>query len=244
MCSVLGFPVLVRGRETGFLLLENRLIYAAFSADQVQRVSMLAGQLAISIENARLYESLESKVAERTRELEISNAKLAALRSIDGLTGIANRRRFDEMFAIEWARAKRNRQPLSVAMLDVDWFKNYNDHYGHQAGDECLRQVAQVLAANVRRSGDLAARYGGEEFVLIAPNTDKDSVQRMAAQICIALKQLELSHALSPYGCVTASIGFANIAPTQQDISPDLLVKQADEALYRAKQQGRNRAVA
>ncbi|MBK9345786.1 MAG: diguanylate cyclase [Burkholderiales bacterium] len=244
LCSVLGFPVQVRGRSAGFLVLENRLIHAAFSAEQVQSVSMLAGQLAISIENARLYESLESKVAERTRELEISNAKLAALSSTDGLTGIANRRRFDEAFALEWARAKRNRQPLSVAMLDVDWFKKYNDHYGHQAGDECLRQVASVLVANVRRSGDLVARYGGEEFILIAPDTDKDAALRMASNICHALAQLALPHAMSPYGYVTASMGVATLVPLQHCNSPELLVKQADDALYQAKEQGRNRALA
>lgn len=243
LSSVLGFPVLVRGRRAGFLVLENHLMRAAFSSEQVQSVSMLAGQLAISIENARLYESLESKVAERTRELEVSNAKLAALSSTDGLTGIANRRRFDEVFAVEWARAKRNRQPLSIAMLDVDWFKKYNDHYGHQAGDECLRDVARVFAANARRGGDSAARYGGEEFILIAPDTDKDAAHRIANQICQALEHLALPHELSPYGHVTASIGVATCFPTQQD-SPETLLKLADEALYLAKEQGRNRALA
>lgn len=243
-CAVLGFPVVVRGRSAGFLVLENRLIRAAFTAEQVQSVSMLAVQLAISIENARLYESLERKVAERTRELEASNDKLAALSSTDGLTGIANRRRFDEMFEIEWNRAKRTEKPLSVAMLDVDWFKKYNDHYGHQAGDECLRQVARVFAANVRRSGDLVARYGGEEFVMIAPDADKNAALRIATLICHELDQLALPHEMSPYGNVTASIGVATFFPTQQQSSPEMLLKQADESLFKAKELGRNRALA
>lgn len=243
-CAVLGFPVLVRGRTAGFLVLENRLIRGAFSAEQVQSVSMLAGQLAISIENARLYESLERKVAERTHELEATNAKLAALSNTDGLTGLANRRRFDEVFGVEWNRAMRTNQPLSVMLLDVDWFKKYNDHYGHQAGDECLRQVGAVCATKVLRLGDLAARYGGEEFVLIAPGADKNTALRMAGQICQALEQLNLPHAMSSYGHVTASIGVATLSPDQQQDSPELLLKQADLSLYRAKEQGRNRALA
>ena len=244
-CAVLGFPVIVHGRSAGFLILENRLIRAAFSAEQVQSVSMLAVQLAISIENARLYESLERKVAERTRELKASNEKLAALSSTDGLTGIANRRCFDDTMEIEWSRARRTGKPLSVAMLDVDWFKKYNDHYGHQAGDECLRQVARVFSGCVRRAGDLAARYGGEEFVLIAPDTDSNAALRIATLICHELEQLALPHEMSLYQHVTVSIGVATFFPIQQqDNSPEMLLKQADEALYQAKEQGRNRAVA
>jgi diguanylate cyclase (GGDEF)-like protein len=188
-------------------------------------------------------QALEALVVARTAELKESNERLANLSMTDGLTGIANRRRFDEVLASEWNRAKRTQHPISVAMLDVDWFKKYNDHYGHQAGDECLRQIAKTFAANVRRAGDLAARYGGEEFVLIAPGSDRAEVMNVAAAIQHALERLELPHAVSPYGRVTASIGVASVIPAEHD-SPDALLKKADEALYQAKEQGRNRAIA
>lgn len=186
---------------------------------------------------------LEALVAERTAELEASNNRLANLSMTDGLTGIANRRRFDDVFANEWNRAKRTHQSIAVAMLDVDWFKKYNDHYGHQAGDECLRQVARTVAANVRRAGDLAARYGGEEFVLIAPGSNSVELKNLATAICQSLELLALPHAMSPYGKVTASIGVASIIPSDNDI-PETLLKQADDALYLAKETGRNRAIA
>ncbi|MTW04367.1 diguanylate cyclase [Duganella ginsengisoli] len=177
-----------------------------------------------------------------TCELEVLNRKLAELSATDGLTGIANRRRFDEALASEWSRAARLRTPLALAMLDVDWFKKFNDHYGHQAGDECLRRVALVLAGCMRRAGDLGARYGGEEFAFIAPNCDEQHARQLAAKISNALHSLAMPHQLSEFGYVTVSIGVAIITPTAGD-APDRLVKAADAALYRAKEQGRNRTV-
>ncbi|MDA3878092.1 MAG: cache domain-containing protein [Halothiobacillus sp.] len=185
---------------------------------------------------------LDAKVVERTNELQILNRKLEALSTTDGLTGIANRRCFDEVLATEWSRAVRMGQPLALAMLDVDWFKQYNDHYGHQAGDECLRKVASVFAANVCRTGDLVARYGGEEFVFIAPATDGDKALYMAQKVGEALQKLALVHEMSAFGCVTISIGVAAMVPGEAD-APDILVQAADAALYRAKKQGRNRVV-
>jgi len=185
---------------------------------------------------------LDAKVMERTDELQILNRKLEALSMTDGLTGIANRRHFDEVLASEWSRAARVGQPLALAMLDVDWFKKYNDYYGHQAGDECLRSVARAFATKVCRTGDLVARYGGEEFVFIAPATDGVNALSMAKKVCEALQALALPHEMSAFGCVTASIGVAAIVPGEADV-PDILVKAADKALYRAKEQGRNQAV-
>jgi diguanylate cyclase (GGDEF)-like protein len=185
---------------------------------------------------------LEARVRQRTHELEDSNSKLATLSQTDGLTGIANRRRFDEVLAAEWSRAGRSRQPLALAMLDVDYFKAYNDTYGHQCGDDCLRAIANLLGNNVRRAGDLAARYGGEEFVFIAPMTDRDSALNIAEAIRRALEQLNLPHAASPFHVVTASIGVAVVVPGQTD-TPQSLLQMADAALYQAKQQGRNQAV-
>src|SRR5471032_133426 len=195
---------------------------------------------AVMLNELRMRErELESLVQERTRELEQSNQLLAAMSATDGLTGIANRRRFDEMLDAEWSRAWRGSQPLAVAMLDVDLFKQYNDHYGHQAGDEVLRMVAQALAAQVRRSGDFVARYGGEEFAVISQATDAEHAHKMAALVCDAVEALRMPHVLSPYGVVTVSVGVAVTVPDADSAAADLL-KQADASLYRAKQMGRN----
>lgn len=181
--------------------------------------------------------------AEQTNlELQALNRKLAALSCTDDLTGIANRRRFDEVLASEWSRAVRTGQPLALAMLDVDWFKKYNDCYGHQAGDECLLTVSRIFAATICRTGDLVARYGGEEFVFIAPATDGDSALAMARNVCEAIQALALPHENSRFGHVTASIGVAAMIPHETD-TPEVLLKAADQALYRAKELGRNLAV-
>ena len=185
---------------------------------------------------------LEILVAQRTRQLEESNRKLTALSSTDGLTGLANRRCFDEVLEREWARAKRNNEPLALAMLDVDFFKPYNDHYGHQQGDECLRRVARVLAETIKRGVDLAARYGGEEFAFIAPATCASDALRMAEQVRGALEALALPHEKSVLRCVTISVGVAVMVPGEQQEST-LLVRTADQALYQAKSMGRNRVV-
>lgn len=185
---------------------------------------------------------LESCVAERTRELQIANAKLQALSMTDGLTGIANRRRFDDVLESEWNRAERLGQPLALGLLDVDWFKNYNDYYGHQMGDECLKKVAQVLVANISRTTDLVARYGGEEFVFIAPSTNAQTALSMAKKVCDALEMLTLPHEVSAYKRVTISIGVAAVIP-RKDLNPEMLVENADIALYQAKKWGRNQAV-
>jgi diguanylate cyclase (GGDEF)-like protein len=184
---------------------------------------------------------LEAMVAARTHELEDSNAKLAALSSTDGLTGINNRRGFDAALESEWRRAARNGYPLALAMLDVDHFKAYNDHYGHQAGDQCLRMVADLIAAHGRRTSDLVARYGGEEFSLLAPATDAAHAMEIAQGICDELARLALPHAKSPHGVVTISIGVATAMP-DEDVSWTTLIEQSDKALYKAKQEGRNRA--
>ncbi len=185
---------------------------------------------------------LETRVQERTAELRLLNARLEAISITDGLTGVANRRRFDAMLANEWARAARLNQSLAIGLMDVDWFKQYNDHYGHQAGDECLRQVARLLAENIGRTGDLVARYGGEEFVFIAPATNGEAALDMARRVCQSLRALEIAHALSAFGCVTASIGVAAVSPADGN-TPDELLRAADRALYAAKEQGRNQAI-
>jgi diguanylate cyclase (GGDEF)-like protein len=185
---------------------------------------------------------LEERVSQRTDELKVLNQRLAAISVTDSLTGIANRRRFDDVLQEEWTRAVRSKQPLALAMLDVDFFKSYNDHSGHVAGDECLRQVASLFVATVCRAGDLAARYGGEEFAFIAPLTERESALAMAQKTCDAIFEMKIPHEHSPFGFLTVSIGVSVMLPDENS-SPEELLRQADQALYQAKALGRNRVV-
>lgn len=187
-------------------------------------------------------EELEEQVALRTHELERANRKLEALSATDGLTGVANRRRFDEVLANELRRSVRSGHALALLMLDVDYFKKYNDRYGHLAGDECLRIVARVLQKSSRRASDLVARYGGEEFSVIIAESDTAHAVQQAENICQAIFELKLPHADSPFGYITASIGVASLLPDEQT-SAEQLLRIADQALYHAKYQGRNRVV-
>jgi diguanylate cyclase (GGDEF)-like protein len=238
--SVLCLPLASQNRLSGIIYLENNLTVGAFSAKRSQVLKMLTAQASIAIENALLYQSLELKVAERTKSLEEANSKLKAMSDTDGLTGVVNRRRFDEVLEAEWRRAARSGLSLGLIMLDVDWFKKYNDSYGHQAGDACLQRVAEVLLSRARRAGDLAARYGGEEFAFIAPETDRKSLQTLAEEIRHALETLDLPHDGSAFGKITASLGIAVRVPAEEQ-SPTQLILEADQALYRAKAEGRNR---
>jgi diguanylate cyclase (GGDEF)-like protein len=186
---------------------------------------------------------LELKIQQRTADLAEANHKLEALSVTDGLTQLANRRHFDQAFDQEWQRAVRQGSPVSLVMIDVDHFKAYNDHYGHLAGDECLKQLAAVLQRTVRRAGELAARYGGEEFVVLLPGHDVDSALTEAQRIRTAVESLSLPHKASDTAEVlTLSLGVASRVPQLAE-DPYGLVQQADEALYLAKHQGRNRVV-
>ena len=169
--------------------------------------------------------------------------RLVALARTDGLTGLANRRSFDEALAVEWRRAKREGTPLSLLLLDIDRFKLFNDHYGHLAGDACLRDVAEVIAAAVRRPADLVARYGGEEMVVLLPNTHVDGAQAVAEQVRAAVEAAGFAHvANQPLERVTVSVGIATAVPMPEACTaPEALVAAADEALYRSKRGGRNR---
>jgi diguanylate cyclase (GGDEF)-like protein/PAS domain S-box-containing protein len=170
--------------------------------------------------------------------------KLAALAAIDGLTGLANRRHFDERLESEWARARREGTTLSLLMIDVDHFKKFNDQYGHPAGDACLRSLANILAAQVRRPADLAARYGGEEFVLLLPDTDVAGCKDIAKRIRESLVALGIVHELNrPSRQVTVSIGGAIAACRGNQAPCQSLIAAADRALYSAKENGRDRLV-
>lgn len=174
-------------------------------------------------------------------QLEESNRELQRLSSLDGLTGIANRRQFDKIMEQEWQRALRNCAELSLIMIDIDYFKLFNDSYGHQAGDDCLRSVALALARIVHRPSDIVARYGGEEFAVILPETDTEGALRVAEKMREAVTRLNVRHEDSKVADkVTLSIGVSSMSPRGGD-NPDILLAAADDALYRAKHAGRNR---
>lgn len=168
-----------------------------------------------------------------------TNAQLATLAALDGLTGIANRRSLDERFDQEWSRAVRVRTPLALLMIDIDHFKQFNDLYGHPAGDQCLQSVAGVLTDHMRRPQDLVARFGGEEFVVLLPHTPLEGALTRAEEIRASILELATEHADSPWGWVTVSIGCAALTPARGDDRSELL-HLADAALYHAKQNGRN----
>jgi diguanylate cyclase (GGDEF)-like protein len=180
------------------------------------------------------------RAAKALGALEQANRKLAELSTRDGLTGLANRRHFDESLQIEKARAAHAHRPLALLMIDVDYFKNYNDRFGHQAGDECLRQIATAIQSCARRASDVVARYGGEEFCVISAYTDAASSQELADSILHAVRSLAIPHASTPAGIVTVSIGYA-VAKEVEGLTAENLLRAADQALYAAKAQGRNR---
>ncbi|BDA84271.1 hypothetical protein Sa4125_18130 [Aureimonas sp. SA4125] len=185
-----------------------------------------------------------SKRKQAEERLEETNLRLVDLASTDSLTGLANRRAFDERLLDEVARSVRDGEGLSVIMIDVDRFKAYNDTYGHPAGDECLRKIAEVLKSELRRPGDMAARYGGEEFVAILPKTDLASAFRRAEAIMKALSALELPHAGSEFNTVSVSSGVATLRSAHGSRGAADLLAAADDALYAAKAAGRNRVAA
>ena len=168
---------------------------------------------------------------------------LERLAHVDGLTELANRRRFDEVYESEWLRASRSKRPLSLALLDIDGFKLYNDHYGHPAGDRALRAVARSASNGMRRPADLAARYGGEELVLLMPDTDAAQAQQVVCGICDEIAQLMIEHAASTVApMLTVSVGGATLVDHGAETA-SAMFEAADAHLYRAKQTGRNRIV-
>jgi diguanylate cyclase (GGDEF)-like protein len=190
----------------------------------------------------RLYD-VRSRLQDTTRQLEQANEILLRLSTVDGLTGIANRRRFDEALNTEWPRAGRDTAPLSLLLIDIDHFKQYNDHYGHVAGDECLHQVALALRQQIKRPADLVARYGGEEFAALLPLTPLGGAMSVAWSLCHAVQNLAIPHAHSSAAHhVTISIGVCAMTPAR-GLQMQHIVEVADEQLYRAKHDGRNRAL-
>ena len=201
---------------------------------------------ALNLVDGRLIEAnatLEKRLEEKTRDLRIANEKLEKMVRIDGLTGIANRRMFDDHLHEEWQRCMRAQMPLALIMIDIDFFKAVNDTMGHQKGDAYLQAIAHILKESVHRAGDLAARYGGEEFVVVMENTSAVFAESLAEMIRKKVIARGLEHPASevaPY--ITVSAGVAAHVPELEE-EASLLIKAADSALYRAKQEGRNRVV-
>ncbi|MDF2447365.1 MAG: diguanylate cyclase [Moraxellaceae bacterium] len=203
------------------------MVFVGAVVERQERISFLQGLL------------LEHESAERER----LNQQLERLAHSDGLTQLANRRHFDDTLAREWDRLRREGRPLAVLFIDVDFFKPFNDTYGHAAGDECLAAIGGVLQHAARRPGDLAARYGGEEFVIILPGTDLSGAREVAERVLADVDLLAIPHAGSQVsGNVTVSIGLAVRVPQQADTAEDLL-EAADRAVYAAKRGGRHRIV-
>lgn len=195
--------------------------------------------LALAFLGNLLYRQIQQLlVAER--ELKAIRKELEVIAHTDGLTSLANRRNFDLAMDKEWKRATRNQTSISVILLDIDLFKQYNDHYGHLSGDDCLVRVANLIAANVNRPGDIAARYGGEEFVVLLPDTELAGAVVVAENIRLSLLCAKIQHSASPFGIVTISSGVVSTAKTGEENQKEFLIK-ADRLLYSAKAQGRNR---
>jgi diguanylate cyclase (GGDEF)-like protein len=238
--SVLCAPLISRGRILGAVYVENRSVSNLFEDEDLELLEYFAAQAAVSIENAMLNEDLEARVEARTAELVRANARLHELAITDSLTGAFNRRHFFKLAQQELARAQRYGHPLSVIMLDLDHFKQINDQYGHLVGDHVLQVVTQYMRDNIR-TVDSLGRYGGEEFVILLPNTAlpgtldiAERVYTIFASQCVLLDEVTVT--------VTASLGVVSLEDTT-GISVEILFDRADQALYEAKQAGRNRVV-
>lgn len=220
-----------------------------FSAENWCVMPKLGSQLYLAIDAGPIHDEAGRLIAvvETLRDLTDQKRAEMALKELaakDGLTGLANRRSFDQMLSDEWARAQRTQKPLALLFVDVDHFKLFNDRHGHQSGDECLRAVAAVVSRHAMRPLDLAGRYGGEEFALILPDMDCDTACKVAEEIRCAVTALRIAHGAAGAGDhVTLSVGVASHIPGGADGGPDRLLGAADEALYVAKRLGRNRVM-
>lgn len=195
--------------------------------------------LALAVLGSLLYRQIQQLLVAEY-ELKIIRKELEVIAHTDGLTSLANRRSFDLAMDKEWKRATRNQTSISVILLDIDLFKQYNDRYGHLSGDDCLVHVANLIAANVNRPGDIAARYGGEEFVVLLPDTDLAGAVMVAENIRLSLSNANLQHSASPFEIVTISSGVVSTSRTGEESPKEFLIK-ADRLLYAAKSKGRNR---
>ena len=229
--TVAGHGLLARGQAS---TLEQRIL--------ILQMFLATAVLSVDVVGLVLGDLKRSALVEEAARMSLSDAldTLEGVARVDATTRIANRRRLDEVLEEEWQRAMRQGTTISILLLDVDHFKSYNDHYGHLAGDECLRLVAEVVGGALRRSGDVVARFGGEEFAIVLPNTDADGATERAEQIRLAVRSAAIAHSGTEEGILTVSIGSATAAP-QREEPATILLAAADHALYKAKRGGRDR---
>jgi two-component system, cell cycle response regulator len=227
--TVFGVPIAMNKQVLAILLFFNHT-FKPLDPKILKLANGIALHLGVSIQRKQAEDALRQ-----------ANQELYRLATLDGLTQISNRRRFDAYLKAEWRRSRREQTPLTLLLCDIDYFKRYNDHYGHQAGDECLKQIAQALQQSISRPADLVARYGGEEFAVILPNTPVKGAGHVAKRIRRTVTKLQILHEQSGVGdWITLSIGIATWIPEQHS-SPEALIAAADQALYAAKAAGRNR---
>jgi len=228
-----SFPIRFRGEDFGQLEIVSR---EAFSPATALAFEALTHQVAGAIHLAATKHDLERANEHLARAIET----LHRISTTDPLTGVDNRRNFDDALVLEWRRAARSRTPLSLIMIDIDAFKAYNDVYGHQAGDDCLRRVAESLQSHLHRAGDIVTRYGGEEFAVLVAGVERDRAGDLGELLRRSIESLRIDHRASPASdVVTISVGVATMIP-DRDRDPAALLKAADEALYAAKAAGRN----
>jgi len=229
--TVAGHGALARGQAS---TLEQRIL--------ILQMFLATAVLSVDVVGLVLGDLKHSAIVEEAARISLSDAldTLEGVARVDATTRIANRRRFDEVLEEEWQRAVRQGMTISILLLDVDHFKSYNDLYGHLAGDECLRLVAEIVSAVLRRSGDVVARFGGEEFAIILPNTNELGAAEMAEQVRLAVRAALVKHEAVPQGILTVSLGSATASPQLDEVATELLAA-ADRALYQAKRGGRDR---
>ena len=250
MKSVLVLPLLHSNKLYGILYLENKQVDRAFTTDRLKLLELLSTQMAISIENARFYQTLEHKVEERTEELievnkqlQQANERLENLSNIDALTQIANRRMLNSRLPDEWKRHQRSGKAFCFVLSDIDYFKSYNDTYGHLQGDICLQKVAKAIESAAERSADFVARYGGEEFVIFLPEIDVKGAHQVLNKIQQNIASLKIEHKASKVDkFLSLSLGAVYVTPKANGVLKDV-IQAADDALYKAKNQGRKRVV-
>jgi diguanylate cyclase (GGDEF)-like protein/PAS domain S-box-containing protein len=232
------------GNLWGFLIVQTCQAYRHWYSEDAELLQQVTDQLAIAIHQSSLLAAVQrqsEQLARANRALETANRKLNDLSQTDSLTQVANRRRFDTTLLEEWKRLGRTQLPLSLIMLDVDHFKQYNDYHGHPAGDECLVAIAETCEQTVNRTSDLVARYGGEEFAVILPSTNQQGALKIAERMRSAVRNLDIVNFETKTETVyiTVSLGVASLIPSPE-ASVSTLVEIADRALYQAKQRGRN----
>lgn len=231
---VAGLPVVVAAGVSCEHVFAPWWAYAYRSMVMIAVILMALGLLSML-----LYRQIQQLITAE-RDLNLARGDLEVIAQTDSLTLMANRRCFDTALQKEWARAGRNNSSLAIILLDIDWFKQYNDHYGHLQGDECLKQVARVIGSSVNRAGDLAARYGGEEFVILLPETDLAGALAIAEKVRQSIVGTLIEHTASPVGNLTISSGAVAITPARNN-EYKIALEQADQLLYSAKSKGRNR---